>query len=132
MSFPEIEYIKNVTAFANFVASPGAFTATITGMPSHSPDVAVIRAINWNGQAVDGNLYLLWCNLTNDYVGSFCGGALAPHFPQTHILLHAPVPTMLEFKLYTPTPTGVVQIPNITGDLAVHMDFVRYKKAPLK
>ncbi len=125
----DIQYIKNVTVWTQFTASAGSFSKTITGMPNSIPDEVIIRALNFNGQSDDGNLYLVWCNLTNDYIGSFCGGALAPHFPQTKITLTNPVPNELQFVLYTPSASGLVTIPSTNGDLAIHMDFIYYKKA---
>jgi hypothetical protein len=124
----DIEYIKNVTVAHRFASSPGTFTHTITGLPlSSNPDECVIRAFNFNGDASDFNLYFIWCSLTNDYIGSFCGGSIAPHFPQTRIRLNSPVPNMLEFKLYTPTANGMVHIDSTVGELGIHMDFIKYR-----
>jgi hypothetical protein len=138
---PVIDYIKNVTvagAFGTLIplaGVPGIMSKPISGMPDPPPDEVIIRAINWNGLAADNQMYLLWSNITNDFVGSFCGGSLAPHFPQTVIRLTAPVPNNLEFKLYGVigcNPAKYEFKDTVTGDLAVHLDFVRYKKAPLK
>ena len=82
---PEIQYIKNVTVAKSFDAAPGIMTKQLTGMPDHNPDECIIRAINWNGEPDDNYMYLLWCSLTNDIIGSFCGGNIAPHFPQSRI-----------------------------------------------
>jgi hypothetical protein len=128
---PTVEYIKNVTVATRFSGTPGSFSKPLTGMPASNPDEAIIRAINFNGAADDSNLYLIWCNLTNDFIGSFCGGSLAPHFPGTTIRLMSPVPNMLEFKLYTPTDDGsIVFVPQTWGDLAVHIDLIKYTRTP--
>ncbi len=127
----DIHYIKNVTAFSNFAASAGEFSTQLTSMPDYNPDEVIIRALNFNGDVADGNLYLVWSNLTNDYIGSFCGGSLSPHFPQTKIHLNSPVPNRLEFKLFTAIGGAALQVTSMTGDLAIHMDFIKYKRTPL-
>jgi hypothetical protein len=125
-----IQCIKNVTVTYRWAAEAGDFQKQLTGMPSVTPDEVIIRALNFNGQSADSNLYLVWSNLTNDFIASFCGGALAPHFPQTRIFLTNPVPNFLQFKLYTPTQADRnLVVSTITGDLAIHMDFIYYKKA---
>jgi hypothetical protein len=123
----EIQYIHNVTAGRYFLTSPGVFTIQLTGLPDINPDEVIVRAINFNSIPEDKNLYLIWSNIKNDYIGSFCGGK-APHFPQTRIWLNGPVPNMLEFKLYTRTGTGVVQIPSLSGEVSIHLDFIKYKR----
>ena len=128
---PEILSIKNVTASHSFTNVPGQFYHTVTAMPIHPVDEIVIRAINWNGEAADTFLYLLWTNITNDFVGSFCGGSVAPHFPGTRIVISHPPPNVLEFKLFH--PRTINDAPpnfddNVKGDIAIHMDFISYKK----
>ncbi len=130
---PNIQYIKNVTVAAAFSNSAGSFSKTIHNMPSSNPDEVIIRAMNFNGAAADTNLYLVWCSLTQDYIGSFCGGSLAPHFPQTTIWLNSTVHNTLEFRIYTPTTVGggtVALVTSMTGDLAIHMDFIKYRNVP--
>jgi hypothetical protein len=129
---PTTEYIKNVTAATHFSeGSPGVFSTQLTAMPNANPDEAIIRAINWNGQPDDNLLYLIWSNLTNDIIGSFCGGSIAPHFPGTTIRLNTPVPNILEFKLYTPAFNGGrLSADTMYGDLAIHIDFVKYTRTP--
>jgi hypothetical protein len=124
----DIEYIKNVSVAHRFLASPAVFTHTITGLPLANPDECIIRAFNFNGEADDDRLYLIWCSLTNDFIGSFCGGSIAPHFPQTRIRLNSPVPNMLEFRLYAFNALSeLAPIPTTIGDLGIHMDFIKYR-----
>ena len=129
---PEVQYIKNVVAYAKFAATPSHFAKMITGMPDSNPDEVVIRAINFNGQVNDNFLYLVWCSLTNDFIASFCGGNLSPQSPGTVIRLNAPVPNMLEFKLYGMDAAGseAKYMNAVTGDLAIHLDFIKYKRVP--
>ena len=128
---PEIQYIKNVTVAKSFSVEPGVMTKQLTGMPDHNPDECIIRTINWNGAVDDTFMYLIWCNLTNDFIGSFCGGNIAPHFPQSRIWLTGPVPNYLEFKIYVlrdgsdqPEMYG-----SLDGGLAITMEFAKYKRS---
>jgi len=127
---PEVQYIKNVTVAKHFNVEVGVVTKQLTGMPDHNPDECIIRSINWNGVVDDAYMYLIWCNLTNDIIGSFCGGNIAPHFPQTRIWLTGPVPNHLEFKLYVfqdgNSPPVVYSAVN--GGLAITLEFVKYKR----
>lgn len=135
---PEVEYIKNVMVASRFEASEGYIGKLITAMPSANPDDVIIRAINFNGKAEDTFLYLVWCNLTNDFIASFCGGNLSPQSSGTTIRLNSPVPNMLEFRLFRITAKGsdpsYMSAANaelaVTGDLAIHLDFVKYKRVP--
>ena len=126
---PEVQYIKNLTVAKFFDAEEGIMTKQLTGMPDHNPDECIIRAINWNGAMDDPYTYLLWCNLTNDFIGSFCGGNIAPHFPQTRIWLTAPVPNYLEFKIYILRPNADPIVFNtLDGGLTVTLEFAKYKR----
>lgn len=129
-----IQYIKNVTVSSSFGnangGTAGIFSKEINNMPSPNPDEVIVRAINFRGDSADNNLYLIWCNLTNDYIGSFCGGSLSPHFPQTIIRLNALIPNTLEFKIYTPSNSGDIYTDQMTGELAIHFDFIKYRSVP--
>ena len=57
---PEIQYIKNVTVAKSFDTEEGIITKQLTGMPDYNPDECIIRAINWNGETDDNNLYRLF------------------------------------------------------------------------
>jgi hypothetical protein len=125
-----IQYIKNVTILATFNNAAGQFSKQLTGMPDAKPDEVIIRALNFNGEAADTFMYVITCNLTNDIIGSFCGGSLAPHFPQTKIILNNAVPNSLQFTLsHIVSGGGISPISSMSGDLAIHMDFIWYKKA---
>jgi len=127
---PEVQYIKNVTVARRFADELGEMTKQLTGMPDHNPDECILRAINWNGNVDDTFLYLIWCNLTNDIIGSFCGGNIAPHFPQTRIWLTGPVPNFLEFKIYVLQDGTGIPVPytHLEGELAITMEFAKYKR----
>ena len=134
---PEILSIKNVTVSHSFVIDgggvkpPGLFYQTITSYPIHPVDEIVIRAINWNGEAADTFLYLLWSNITNDIIASFCGGSINPHFPGIRIMPTHPMPNVLVFKLMyarsmNDAPPKFAD--EVVGDIAIHFDLISYKK----
>ena len=129
---PEILSIKNVTAHRMFgAAQPGIFHHTITAMPMHPVDEIVIRSITWNGVSNDDMMHLLWSNITNDIVGSFCGASISPIHLGTRIVLTHPPPNVLEFKLMHSTIKDDSQYEHndaVVGDIAVHMEFISYKK----
>jgi len=127
---PEIQYIKNVTIAKVFGLEEAIVTKQLTGMPDQNPDECVIRSINWNGGVDDTFMYLIWCNLTNDFIGSFCGGNIAPHFPQSRIWLTGPVPNHLELKIYILQPNAPPIVYNaLNGGLAITMEFIKYKRS---
>lgn len=133
----DIQYIKNVTVAANFSNSSGTFSMPLNNMPSVAPDEVIIRAISWFSivgadpeNPVNNQLYLLWSNLNQNIIGSFCGQNLTANNMNIRIWLNGSVPNMLEFKIYTPVPGGVglEYVPTIgTGDIAIHMDFIKYR-----
>ena len=129
---PEILSIKNVTAHRMFAAAqPGIFHHTITAMPMHPVDEIVIRSITWNGVSNDDMMHLLWSNITNDIVGSFCGGSIISQSPGTRIVLTHPPPNVLEFKLMHPrTKNDLPPVfdDSVEGDIAIHLEFISYKK----
>jgi hypothetical protein len=125
-----IHYIKNVTAFNNFKDVPGIFQVQLQAMPDFTPDDVIIRGINFNGVADDVRTYLLWTNINNSIIASFCGGAISSNYPQTVMRLTSPLPNILEFKILTPS-TGVNNaelVDLFNGDLVIHLDFIKYKK----
>ncbi len=136
-----IQYIKNVTVAVNFNNSSGTFSMPLNNMPSIAPDEVIIRAITWfsivgadPNNPVNNQLYLLWSSINQDFIGSFCGQNLTTRNMNTTIRLNGAIPNMIEFKIYTPISggVGVQYVPTIqTGDIAIHMDFIKYRNVPL-
>jgi hypothetical protein len=123
----DIEYIKNVLVAKHFNYNPAEMSTQLTGMPDSNPDECVIRSIVLS-TAIDGSVYLLWCNLKNDFIGSICGGTNISISPQIRIWLTGPVPNTLEFRLYSVMPAGPLFIPSFQGDISIHIDFIKYKR----
>jgi len=135
----DIQYIHNITSVATFgtYVAPGpanpaipVWDVPLTGIPDVIPDECVIRSISFNGSVVDTNAYLIWCNLKNDFIGSFCGGNIASSSPNTRIRLNAPIPNVLHFALFTPQYGGLPVVPAnpMLGDLIIHMDLIKYRR----
>lgn len=131
---PEILAIKNITASHSFGGTPGQFNQSVTSMPVHPVDEVVIRSISWNSTIVGGNpfLYLLWSNITHDVIGTIAGGDFISNCPGTRILLNSPFPNRLEFRLLTP-PTVDDGQPvfdaAVTGEIAINMDLISYRRS---
>jgi hypothetical protein len=127
-----IQYIKNVTAIASFSDAPGTFSHTVNNMPTPNPDEIIIRAITWSGAVNDRLLYLVWCNLNNGYIGSFSGENVGGNQLNITIHVNSMVPNVIDFKLYSPLPGGGVDLVDniVTGDIAIHMDFIKYRSVP--
>jgi hypothetical protein len=126
-----IHYIKNVTFFATFADQEGVFSKQLSSMPDFTPDEIIVRGINFNGILAesDHNMYLLWSNITNDYIGSFYGGSKSTFSPQSVFKLTSPISNMIEFKVFTPNGGDTVRLEEaLKGDLAIHLDFIKYKR----
>jgi hypothetical protein len=124
----DIQWIYNVTACSTWAGGVGSYIKPISP-PDFTPDEVVIRSINFNGLVSDTHLYVIWCNIINDNIGSFCGGTISPQSPQTRIWIRGQIPNNLEFRLQTPTvAAGLQPVTAMTGDLAITMDFIKYKR----
>ncbi len=132
MPVPGIHSIRNVAAFRAFENVDGEFTMTVNSLPSTRADEVVIKAISWNGLADDLHMYLVWSNLNNDIVGSFCGRGSSSSSPGTRIILNGVIPNQLHFKLMNPNPNGgerpPLQSSDVIGDICIHMDFITYQR----
>ena len=125
----DIQYIHNFTGHHLFFGD-SEFTIPSGTLPSANPDEAIVRAITFRGDSADPNQYLIWCNLKNDYIASFCGGIMSTHTPQSRIWLNSPVPNQLEFKLYAYDEFGNLVVTATTGGFAIHLDFIKYRSIP--
>ena len=127
-----IHYIHNEIAATSFAHTEGHFIKQFLSLPTPNPDEAIIRAVNFNGTLNDTNLYLLWCSLNNGIIASFCGANISSNFPQTRIWLNHLISNSVEFKVYTPTISGGMEfVTDFVGDLAIHIDFIKYKDVPM-
>ena len=130
----DIQYIKNVTSGVLLAAAIPNWQTTLTGMPSQNPDECVIRSITFNNAGVEDTLtYFIWSSLTNGFIGSFPGGAISSNNPGTRIRLNAPVPNVIQFRLYIANSPGEAPYPVDTvmaGSLAINMDFIKYRSIP--
>jgi hypothetical protein len=123
----DIQWIYNLTSGASWAASLGNFTWQINP-PDFTPDEIVIRAINFNTANPDPSMYVLWWNVTNSYIASFCGNSFSTSSPQTRIWVQGQVPNTLQFKIYKATVGGISPAASITGDLTISMDFIKYRR----
>ena len=95
---PRLTAIKNFTANADLSSGNSFFRTTNFGF---QPTEAVVRQISYlgpNAQEV-GNV-LVWCSITNDFIGCFNVGAYGAMVnPQTQILLTSPLQNQIQFQI---------------------------------
>jgi hypothetical protein len=127
-----IHYIKNVTTFCGFVASPGQWTKQIPSMPSINPDVCVVRSITFLGPTNSQKVYMIWCSLINDYIGSCTAANITTQCPGSTFLLNSPVGNSLTFQLHViDTVTNTVSLDQaVDGDVVIQMEFIKYINSP--
>jgi hypothetical protein len=126
-----IQYIKNFTTYQGFNASIGQWTQAVS-MPSVNPDMCIVRGITYLGPSASTKVYLIWCSLTNDYIGSLNVDNISTQSPGTRIMLNSPVPNSLTFQLYLiNTVNNTISIdPAADGDIAIHLEFIKYRDTP--
>lgn len=131
MPIPGILSVHNVTASYGFYNAVPTFTTTVNSLTSSMADEVIIKSITWIGNSADANLYLVWCSLNNDIIGSFAGSGNTSTSPGTRICLNGIVPNQLTFRLMYPVQVAdtAPQIsPPISGDIAIHMEFITYQR----
>jgi hypothetical protein len=123
-----IQYIKNVTTFSTFSSSLGQWTQSVQ-MPSENPDMCIVRGITFLGPSGSLKVYLIWCNLTNDYIGSLNAENVATQSSGMRFMLNNPVPNNLTFQLHLiDTTNNTVSVdPAADGDIAVHLEFIKHR-----
>lgn len=133
---PEILAIKNLTISHSFLISDPSFVFNVTAMPGNPVDEVVIRTIIWNGQFDNVNqTYYPWViqsNINHDIIGCVSGGTTSTSNPGTRILLSAPFPQQLQFRLMHPSTldnSPPVEEPLITGDIIIQMDLISYRRS---
>ena len=130
----DIKSIINVTATQGLTS--GSFTHTKA--INNTPDVCIIRSINYAGPINElGGMYLIRSSITGDFIGSFSITPIATvatsvnSNPQTTIMMSNKTAfDQIEFSIWVINSGSNVlsQYTGLTGDLAIHMDFVQYKK----
>jgi hypothetical protein len=127
---PEVSYRKNVTSFAYFNNSMGEWMTPITAMPDYSPDECIICLITFRGDEADLNAYMIWTNINNDFIGSVCGGNIVSVSPNITIRLTSPLTNVIQLKMYSPGSTGISPVNTMSGEIVLHLEFVKYKRIP--
>jgi hypothetical protein len=130
-----IDKIKNLSVFNDLTASP---TSWWTNSNLHFvPDEVVVRQISYNGAPTADGVFLIWCSLTNDYIGSF-SVAEASGFtsvgvnvtPNTRIqCLPNSINQSLQFQIHSiNAQSQPFASNNLTGRIVINLDFISYKK----
>ena len=122
---PRIQAVKNFTALL-----PVWQTFSNTNFGFH-PDEAVVRSISYIGpNAKENEVFLIWCSLINDFIGSFTitnyGTTVMPNtlivIPQTQ-----PFPASIEFRIMSVDANGVSEPAALVGNTRVSIDFIKYR-----
>ena len=125
--------IKNVSVYADLTNTPTVWDFR-TGV-SFSPDEIIVRQISYHGPPAGDGLFMIWCNLTNNYIGTF-SVAEATGFlsvavnvnPNTVIqcLPNTVVPS-IQFQIHSVNNVGAPAASNnLTGQIAINLDFCKY------
>jgi hypothetical protein len=137
----KIEFIKNITIFQDFSTGVTNFNQYLN--INNQPDECIIRSISYAGPtATDiSGTYLIWSNLTNDYICSFSIDASNTGAKPTHnmnispnIQIHFKQPLVfykyVQFVLYVVIAGNTQATPSILlhGDFSMNLDFITYKK----
>lgn len=88
------------------------------------PDEAIVRQITFSSTVLSAGIYLVWCSLTNDYIGSFhnrTSGTIT--FPNMRIITKNDVPNNLQFRIELAGTPGAAAL---AGQWAVQVDFIKY------
>jgi hypothetical protein len=125
----EIQWIKNVVVAGQLTSSKSTITAQLTGMPDSVPDVAIVRQVTLVAASVDANVLLFKTNFSTDYIASYCGESVSSICPQTTIKLTSPLPNQIVIDASKVTSGGIVCGVDVIMNVAVHIDFIWYKKA---
>lgn len=134
----DIQSIKNVTVYQDLNTSTDFYqNLSLYGDCSD----CIVRSITYSGPAIaEQGCYLIWCDLVNDFIGSFAIIVNATDTtqnpinsnPQTHIHLREPLPSnsTIHFKIYNVSAGNrqAVATSTLSGDLAICLDFISYKK----
>ena len=128
------EKIRNVTIFNNLTVNPTQWESRPTLY--FDPDEIVVRQITYNGALRQDGVYLIWCSVTNDYIGSFSiyegsgfTSAGVNVTPNT-CLQCLPNSTLqgMRFQIHTVNGSNQLVPTNVlTGTIVLNLDFISRK-----
>jgi hypothetical protein len=109
------------------VLEAGQFTHTLTGMSSFPPHCIILRSFSWSCfQQPRNGILMLWSNLINDFICSWCDDSLTSNQIHLRIMPTSPIPNCLEFKLYNLVNGKPEMCSAIQGEFAAHFEFITY------
>jgi len=99
------------------------------------PDFVIIRSISyWGSQEDPPDLYLIWSDITNDYLGSF---VVFPNSTQSQILPYTASPFLVFGLKNNPQPSGSIgfKVMNfnqagsgLVGSLCLNAEFIKLRR----
>jgi hypothetical protein len=129
MPGPKIEYITNVTAYAQLdpVTYPGNWKME-GGFPLF-PDEIIIRQITYVSSVPTSDVCLISSNINgSSFIGSVVTSDNFTSCPQTIITVRSPLPNQLTFQLQMPLQPPAPYTPQGQDMISITMDFIKYKK----
>lgn len=125
--------IKNVSVFNDLTAQP---TSWYTNTNLHFvPDEVVVRQITYHGATTDDGIFMIWCSLTNEYIGSFSVSDISTSSvfvnvnPNTRIqCLPNSINQSLQFQIHSINAQNSPFASNaLTGKIVINLDFISFK-----
>lgn len=126
--------IKNVSVFNDLTTQP---TSWYTNTNLHFvPDEVVVRQITYHGPTTDDGIFMIWCSLTNEYIGSFSVSDISTSSvfvnvnPNTRIqCLPNSINQSLQFQIHSINAQNSPFASNaLTGKIVINLDFISFKK----
>jgi len=127
--------IKNVSIYADLTNTPTVWDFK-TGVV-FPPDEIIVRQISYHGLPTSDGIFMIWCNLTNNYIGSFSvsessgfTSVAANVNPNTVIqCLPNTIATSIQFQIHSINGVGVpFASNNLTGAIVINLDFCKYSR----
>jgi hypothetical protein len=128
--------IKNLSVYNDLTASP---TSWYFNTNLHFvPDEVIVRQISYNGPPTQDGVFMIWCSITNEYIGSFAVleaavGAVSTIVnvtPNTRIqCLPNAINQSLQFQIHGINGQNAPYASNIlAGQIIINLDFIRYTR----
>ena len=128
-----IDKVKNLTIFADLTATPSSFF--FNSNLHFAPDEIHVRQITYSGDPTNAGVYLVWCSLINDYIGSF---SFEDHTDLTSVAVNVAPNTVIrclpsniiqsiQFQIHTINAQGVPgATSNLGGKLVINLDCIKF------
>lgn len=124
---------KNVSVFADLTNTPISWNSD-TGV-TFTPDEIVVRQISYHGPPTSDGLFMIWCSITNSYIGSFSVAeaagftSVAVNVTPNAVIQCGPnsIAKTIQCQIHSISGSGVpFASNNLTGQIVINLDFIQY------